>query len=56
MIGSKPRTEDELARYYWRWRVQVGLADVLEWLGERVSPMPPVTGAEILDGIRRGLM
>jgi hypothetical protein len=56
IIGSRPRTDLELAGYYARWRVQAGLADVLEWLGERVIPMPPVTGAEVLDGIRRGLI
>lgn len=56
MVGSKPRTQIELARYAARCAVQAGLRDVLEWLGERPLPWPPVTGAEILDGIRRGLM
>lgn len=56
LIGSKPRTEVELARYHARWLVQNGLRDVVEWLGERVTPERPVTGAEILDGIRRRLI
>ena len=56
VIGNRPRTDVELAGYWARRQVQLGLADVLDWLGERVIPWPPVTGAEILDGIRRGLM
>ena len=54
MIGSKPRTELELAGYWARCYVQAGLRDVLEWLGEKPLPWPPVTGQEILDRMRRG--
>lgn len=56
IIGSRPRTEIELVRYHARWIVQTGLSDVLEWIGERVIPERPVTGAEILDGIRKRLI
>lgn len=56
IIGNRPHTELELAGYWARRYVQEQLADVLEWLGERVIPWPPVTGREILDGIRRGLI
>ena len=56
LIGSRPRTELELAGYAARRAVQAGLADVLAWLGERPLPWPPVTGAEVLDGIRRGIV
>ena len=56
MVGCKPRTDLELAGYAARCAVQHGLADVLEWLGERPLPFPPVTGAEVLDGFRRGLI
>ena len=56
IIGSRPRTPIELDRYRARWIVQTGLRDVVEWLGERVIPERPVTGQEILDGIRRGIV
>lgn len=56
IIGSRPRTDLELAGYAARALVQQGLADVLAWLGERPLPWPPVTGAEVLDGIRRGIV
>lgn len=56
LIGSCPRTELDLAGYAARCAVQAGLADVLAWLGERPLPWPPVTGAEVLAGIRRGIV
>lgn len=56
MIGCRPRTQLELAGYAARCAVQRGLIDVLDWLGERPLPWPPVTSAELLDGIRRGIV
>lgn len=56
IIGSRPRTQIGLAGYAARCAVQRGLIDVLDWLGERPLPWPPVTGAEILNGIRRGIV
>lgn len=52
VIGVRPLTELERARYRAKWLVQNGLRDVLTWLGERVTPEEPVTGAEIMTAIR----
>lgn len=56
IIGTCPWTDKQRRAYEARWYVQNGLRDVLEWLGEPVLPERPVTGAEILDGIRRRLI
>lgn len=56
IIGTRLWTDQERREYAIRWYVQNGLRDVLEWLGEPVLPERPVTGAEILDGIRRRLI
>lgn len=52
VIGTRPLTDLEKAGQEARLVVRRGLADVLEWLGQRVDNTPP-TSAEILDGLRR---
>jgi hypothetical protein len=52
VIGTRPRSEVELAGHYARYLVRRGLADVLEWLGEKVGPERPPTHWEILDAMR----
>lgn len=52
VIGTRPRTELELAGWHARWLVQQGLIDILEWLGEKPIPKHPPTGAGILARLR----
>ena len=55
-VTARRTRRNMLAGYAARCAVQRGLADVLEWLGERPLPWPPVTGSEVLEGFRRGLI
>lgn len=51
-IGTYPKTPVQLAGEEGRWLVRNGLADVLEWLGEKVGPMHPPSGVKILQGMK----
>lgn len=48
IIGTRPRTELQLAGHHARWLVQQGLIDILSWLGEKPIPKHPTTGQDIL--------
>lgn len=52
VIGTRPLTDLEKAGQEARLAVRRGLADVLDWLGQRVDNTPP-TSAAILAELRR---
>lgn len=57
-IGVGEWTDEDRNRELARRIVRNGLADVLEWLGEKVgpavdAPMPAFTGHEVLEQIER---
>lgn len=53
VVGMRPRTELEQARWRARWLVQQGLIDVLAWLGQKPIPKHPMTGQQVLDRLAR---
>lgn len=53
VVGMRPRSAVEVARWDARWLVQQGLLDVLEWLGEKPIPKKPMTGRQLLEHLVR---
>lgn len=56
IIGIGAWSDQQKRAYAAKVLMQQRMLDVLEWIGEKPLPPRPVTGAEILDGIRRRLI